>query len=382
MAKQAFGYIYMTTNLVNGKKYIGQKASPVFVKSYKGSGTLICKAFKKYGLENFETKVLEWCSNQEELDKSERRFIEQYDAVNSEDFYNLASGGSFGNARKGSKMSEEGKAKIAKATAGENNPMYGKHHTKESCEMMAKHHADFKGENSPSYKRICINNGNKVKYVNSEELSDYLSKGWRLGITEEMSKKKSEESKGRHHSKETREKLSFANKGEKNGMFGKKMSEETKKLFSKQRTGRKWINNGTDNKFVKPEDIEMYLQQGWMLGRTSPTDETKKKTSASCKGKQTIHKEEVIKKVNEDELDKYILEGWIIGLPDSFGKMISERKSGKKQSPECIVKRSITFKGRIWVNNGIENKWIIPSDLESYLEKGYTKGKLKEKLVS
>lgn len=41
-----YGYIYLTTNLINGKKYIGQHASPKFEPDkYIGSGvTKICKA--------------------------------------------------------------------------------------------------------------------------------------------------------------------------------------------------------------------------------------------------------------------------------------------------------------------------------------------------
>ena len=33
-----YGYIYETTNLINGKKYIGKKASTKFLEDYYGSG--------------------------------------------------------------------------------------------------------------------------------------------------------------------------------------------------------------------------------------------------------------------------------------------------------------------------------------------------------
>lgn len=53
--------IYRITNKVNGKTYIGQhkykdESNPM--KGYKGSGTRLHLAYKKYGLENFETEVL------------------------------------------------------------------------------------------------------------------------------------------------------------------------------------------------------------------------------------------------------------------------------------------------------------------------------------
>ena len=50
------GYIYLTTNLVNNKKYIGQHRSSTFDPSYLGSGTLFVKALKKYGKKKFFTR--------------------------------------------------------------------------------------------------------------------------------------------------------------------------------------------------------------------------------------------------------------------------------------------------------------------------------------
>ena len=45
-----YGYIYVTTNLINGRKYIGQHAKPEFDESYYGSGTALKPAIKKYGI--------------------------------------------------------------------------------------------------------------------------------------------------------------------------------------------------------------------------------------------------------------------------------------------------------------------------------------------
>ena len=47
--------VYLITNLINGKRYIGMdsKNNP----QYLGSGTLILKAIKKYGKENFKKEI-------------------------------------------------------------------------------------------------------------------------------------------------------------------------------------------------------------------------------------------------------------------------------------------------------------------------------------
>lgn len=44
-----YGYIYETTNLINGKKYIGKRVKPKFDGNYKGSGKVLKHAIEKYG---------------------------------------------------------------------------------------------------------------------------------------------------------------------------------------------------------------------------------------------------------------------------------------------------------------------------------------------
>lgn len=85
-------YIYLTTNLVNNKKYIGQhKGKPD--DNYFGSGTTIMKALKKYGKENFKKDILCFCETREEADKKEREYIKLYNAVEDKMFYNNQEGG-------------------------------------------------------------------------------------------------------------------------------------------------------------------------------------------------------------------------------------------------------------------------------------------------
>jgi hypothetical protein len=46
---QTYGYIYITTNLLNGKRYIGQHKLKDFDYSYIGSGTLLKNLLKNMG---------------------------------------------------------------------------------------------------------------------------------------------------------------------------------------------------------------------------------------------------------------------------------------------------------------------------------------------
>lgn len=88
-------YIYITTNNINGKQYIGQhKGEPD--DSYLGSGTTIKKAIAKYGKENFSKEVLCYCQTREEANEKEKEIIAFYNAVDSEKFYNIQEGGANG----------------------------------------------------------------------------------------------------------------------------------------------------------------------------------------------------------------------------------------------------------------------------------------------
>ena len=84
--------IYKTTNLFNGKFYIGQdsKNNP----NYLGSGTLLNKAIKKYGREHFVKEIIEYCESEEQLNSREIFWISELKPL-----YNIAKGGSGGDTR-------------------------------------------------------------------------------------------------------------------------------------------------------------------------------------------------------------------------------------------------------------------------------------------
>ena len=87
--------IYKTTNLINGKYYVGkdEKNNP----EYLGSGLLLNKAIKKYGRENFKKEILETCVDRKELNEREIHWIKKLKAVSIG--YNIAEGGSGGNTK-------------------------------------------------------------------------------------------------------------------------------------------------------------------------------------------------------------------------------------------------------------------------------------------
>ena len=93
---ESYGFIYLTINLVNGKKYIGQRKIQkcgVDRDEYLGSGILLTRAIKKYGKENFKREVLDFANNIDELNSKEKYYISLYNAVDRDDFYNIDCGG-------------------------------------------------------------------------------------------------------------------------------------------------------------------------------------------------------------------------------------------------------------------------------------------------
>lgn len=90
-----FFTIYKTTNIINGKVYIGQhKVQSLFDKdTYIGSGSILIKAIKKHGKENFSKEILTIAISQSEADVLEKYYIKKYDSTNPEKGYNILKGG-------------------------------------------------------------------------------------------------------------------------------------------------------------------------------------------------------------------------------------------------------------------------------------------------
>lgn len=58
MKGKRYNFVYKTTNVLNGKIYIGVHSTDDLNDGYMGSGKAISTAIKKYGEENFTTEIL------------------------------------------------------------------------------------------------------------------------------------------------------------------------------------------------------------------------------------------------------------------------------------------------------------------------------------
>ena len=120
-----YGYIYLTTNSIDNKKYIGKKVFDKWQhwRTYLGSGIHLKRAVTKYGKENFSVQIIEYCFDELDACNKEQYWIKYYDAVNSQDFYNIANGGDGGNVISGynDEQRQQLSIKLSKARKGKIN---------------------------------------------------------------------------------------------------------------------------------------------------------------------------------------------------------------------------------------------------------------------
>jgi group I intron endonuclease len=98
-----YGYVYLITNQINGKVYVGQttytpqkRFQAHCQQNHKKDYMVVVRAIKKYGKENFTVETLAECSNGIDLDKCEVFYISAYGSKNREFGYNVDSGGGSG----------------------------------------------------------------------------------------------------------------------------------------------------------------------------------------------------------------------------------------------------------------------------------------------
>lgn len=120
--------IYVRTNTVNGKQYVGQtndfrqREADWRCVNINYAGRYINNARQKYGIDSFETKVLIECQTQEELNFWEVYYIREL-STKIPNGYNMTDGGE---GLSGYKHSEETKKRLSEMKRGQGNVFFGK----------------------------------------------------------------------------------------------------------------------------------------------------------------------------------------------------------------------------------------------------------------
>lgn len=110
----------------------------------------------------------------------------------------------------------------------------------------------------------------QIRYVRPEEVQNYLDNGYKL--------KRSYKPKNKRHMNpdDLRQKLSLAHQGQEPWNKGLTCKESTKVKISETLKNSRWITKDGQDKKIKKEELELYINLGWKPGRSKGGDMNEK----------------------------------------------------------------------------------------------------------
>lgn len=207
--QKKFHYIYKTTCNVTKRFYYGMHSTDNLEDGYLGSGQRLWHSINKHGKENHSVEILEHYEDRESLRNRERELVNE-NILKDPMCMNLKPGG------EGGFKDKKHQQKTTRAAA-------------KALKEKWKKDLDF-------------------REMKSKEMSE------RSILLHKEGKIKPYDWTGRQHSEKTKKKIGLTNSknqsGSKNSQFG-----------------TCWIHNDSENKKIKKEDIDFYLNNGWNKGR-------------------------------------------------------------------------------------------------------------------
>lgn len=207
--KVKYHFLYKTTNLINGKYYYGMHSTYKLNDGYLGSGKILRYSIRKYGKENFSIEIIDFFSSREDLVNAEMNLITEEMVINNDLCMNLKKGGLGGI-------------------------------------INDKHHKNMRTGSSTYQKNKWLDDEYREKMITLYSMrmkEHHLNK--KIKYAPFTDKKHSDETK--HLMSESRKGTGL---GEKNSQFG-----------------TLWITKDGLNKKIKKEELENYLNDGWIKGR-------------------------------------------------------------------------------------------------------------------
>lgn len=186
--RHKFHFIYKTTNLVNTKFYVGMHSTENLEDGYRGSGTILWHAIKKYGIENFVTEILQFFPDRSSLSDREKEIVNE-DLLRDPLCMNIKKGGLGGwyQLTSEEKISQHLKASTAGGRGHSQKMKTDPEYRAKFCEKVSKNNRERKGKGmfkNEHTKNTCwITNGETNKQIKLENATEFLEKGWRRGKT-------------------------------------------------------------------------------------------------------------------------------------------------------------------------------------------------------
>ena len=334
-----FGYIYLTTNKVNGKKYIGKKQSDVFVPDYHGSGRYIRNALSKYGEDNFETVLIEECENLEQLNAAEKRHIALRDAVKSDEFYNISPGGEGGNVIAGwsGDQLKEFKLKMSNITKG----------------------------------KVAVIRDGVMKRIDRSEVGEYIHNGWCYGVippTDEQKQKQRRSMIGTRYMTNGESNVAvkeydsntiqqYLSQGY---VFGRTKTERELQALARRREQQE------TRKREKEEEIQRYLSTNPRCERCGEVITQYIGSGRFCSNRCAVthpHTNETKEKLRQ------------LNLQGVCGRKGAKQSEEEKQKHREAMKRYYENGTYIWMTDGVKTVRVLSEEEQFYASKGFRRGR-------
>lgn len=213
--------LYKTTNIKNGKFYIGKHAQVGNdFDGYLGSGKLLKQAISKYGSDSFVRETIQHFETEEECYLAEKEYLDNF--WQSDKCYNMITGG-------------------LGVSSGKDNPRYGTIHSDETInkikESNRKAHSG-KILSDATKKKISKTMSAKMAELTPEQKSERVRKSMNAPhtYTKERSKKISEALTGTMRTDESKQKQSHVQKHKASLLT----ENERKDRFGSHNKGKSW----------------------------------------------------------------------------------------------------------------------------------------------
>lgn len=332
--KYKYNYFYKITNLLNDHYYYGIHSTDNLDDGYMGSGSRLKYAFNKYGLENFKKEILKFFNTREELANYESEIVNE-ELVHDINCYNISCGGeTFNTLDTVSVIDKDGN----KFRCKYDDPKYLS--------------GEWKGITTGLVPVINIETNEKYaiprdEYYNNKD--KYKTLDWRIWVKNIDDKEDNFFLITREEYKQNTEKYIslnslYVNVKDNNGNIfrvkkddpryisgelkfmwcGKKFPEESAKKLSKKykeigfHKGEKnpsfgtcWISNSEKSIKIQRDDLEKYLNNGWIKGRKF--GKVSHKASFAALGKHWINNGKKETYISDDTINEYINNGWEYG---------------------------------------------------------------------
>lgn len=227
--------VYKTTNLINGKIYIGVHKTRVPRDNYLGSGKLVSRAVQKYGRDAFKKEVLFIFDTKAEAYAKEKELVHDT-FVKRADTYNLMVGGVVGgwyDNHKGEKNSQHGTVWVTngcveeKVSRGE-ELLPGWRRGRMPHDSYT---GPPSGKNNPIHGWPWVHKKGEERRTSPTELASRVPEGWEPGRIPSGPR-----------------------------------PEAVRIKIGDALRGRMWVHKGGRKTQISPSDLDSYQARGWTVG--------------------------------------------------------------------------------------------------------------------